>query len=132
MSIRNQVHLVGHLGADPEIKKFESGSTLANFRVATNENFKTSQGEWQTETTWHRVVCWGGLAERAEKMLVKGSYVLLQGKLSNRDYTDKNGDTRYITEVKAISFVKLDKEQESMPAEAGAYAQSEEDNDLPF
>ncbi len=132
MSIRNQVQLVGHLGANPEIKKFESGSTLAHFTVATNENFKNQQGEWQTETTWHRVICWGSLAERAEKTLTKGNYILLQGKLSNREYTDKEGNSRYITEVKTESFMKLDKDSQFADSQPNSSLNSTDENDLPF
>jgi len=71
----NKVLLIGNLGRDPEIRRLESGAAVAKFSVATNENYRDKNGEWQTITEWHNVVAWRGLAERAERDLKKGSMV---------------------------------------------------------
>lgn len=107
-NLKNKVQLIGNLGADPEIKVFDN-TKLARFSVATNENYKDRNGEWQKETTWHNVTCWGPIADRAEQFLKKGSFVLIEGKLVNRDYTDDKGEKRYITEVRVRNFLMLDK-----------------------
>jgi len=90
-AIKNKVQLIGHLGQTPEITNFEGGRKVANLNLATNEIYKDANGEKVTETQWHSVVAWGKLAEIAEKYLVKGIEVAIDGKLVNRNYTDKNG-----------------------------------------
>jgi len=110
-ALRNKVQLIGHLGADVEIKSFESGSKLANLRVATNESYKNKEGEWTTNTTWHNVVAWGKTAELAGKLLKKGTEVALEGKLTNRSYDDKDGNKRYVTEVVMSEFLNLTKKE---------------------
>ena len=107
----NKVTLIGNLGRDPEVRHFENGSMVGKFPVATNESYRDKNGEWQTITEWHDVVVWRGLAERAERMLKKGSLVYLEGKLTHRKYQDKNGVDRYITEVVANTFRVLDKKE---------------------
>lgn len=107
----NKVTLIGNLGRDPEVRHFENGSMVGKFPVATNESYRDKSGEWQTITEWHDVVVWRGLAERAERMLKKGSLVYLEGKLTHRKYQDKNGIDRYITEVVASTFRVLDKKE---------------------
>lgn len=108
--LRNNVQLIGHLGADPEIKTLDNGRKRAGFRMATNESYQVN-GEWKTETQWHQVIAWGALAERVEQGLKKGSFVLLQGKLEHRSYEDSSGQTRYTTEVRVRSFLSLDKNE---------------------
>lgn len=105
----NKVTLIGNLGRDPEIKRFENGGVVAKFPVATNENYKDRSGEWQTQTEWHDVVCWGNLAERAERDLRKGRLVYIEGKLTHRKYTDQNNVERYITEINVNTFRLLEK-----------------------
>lgn len=107
-NLRNRVQLIGHVGQAPEIKTFESGK-LARFSVATNESYKSTTGEWKEETYWHNVVAWGPIAERIEKTLQKGSFVMLEGKLTHREYTNDKNEKRYITEVRISNFVLLDK-----------------------
>ena len=97
----NKVILIGNLGRDPEVRRFDNGSAVAKFSVATNENYRDKSGEWQKITEWHDVVCWRQLAERAEKSLKKGSMVYIEGKLTHRKYQDQNGVDKYITEVVA-------------------------------
>ncbi|MCC6817608.1 MAG: single-stranded DNA-binding protein [Bacteroidia bacterium] len=98
-SFRNRVILSGHLGQDPETKHFDSGKSFAKFSLATNETYKNDKGENVTETQWHNLVAWNGLAKTAEKLLGKGKEVVVEGKLVTRSYTDKEGAKRYITEV---------------------------------
>lgn len=99
--IRNNVQLIGNLGADPEVKTMTNGNKLAKFSVAIHEYLKNAQGEKTTETYWHYVVAWGKTAEYAERNLAKGKEVVLSGKLVNRSYVDKEGNKKYVTEVVA-------------------------------
>jgi single-strand DNA-binding protein len=95
----NRVTIVGNLGKDPEVRHLESGASVARFSVATNESYKDKQGEWQTQTEWHIVVVWRGLAEKAERELKKGGLVYVEGKLRTRTYQDSNGVEKSITEI---------------------------------
>lgn len=95
----NKITLIGRLGRDPESKTFESGSVQTTFSIATSESFKDKSGEWQDNTTWHRVVCWGKLAESLAKNLHKGDLVIVEGKQEHRKYTDKDGNDKTISEV---------------------------------
>lgn len=108
----NRVTLVGHLGADPEIRRFETGALVAKFSVATSESYKDKNGEWKEQTEWHNVVMWRGLAERAEAQLKKGSLVYIDGKLSHRSWQDPDGNTRYATDVVAAYFRALSRKEE--------------------
>src|SRR5471032_1846096 len=99
--VKNKVQLICHLGQDPEVKVIGDDKKMALLNVATNENYRNAKGEKVTETQWHNVVAWGKLAEIAEKYLVKGTEVVIEGKLVNRTYTDKQGTKRNITEVHA-------------------------------
>ncbi|MEP2025297.1 MAG: single-stranded DNA-binding protein [Reichenbachiella sp.] len=95
----NKVILLGNLGKDPEVRHLENGRAVANFSIATSETYKNKQGEKVTNTEWHNVVLWTPLAEIAEKYLNKGNQVYIEGKLTSRSYEDKEGVTKYITEV---------------------------------
>ncbi|WP_167608857.1 single-stranded DNA-binding protein [Maribellus sediminis] len=108
-ALRNSVRLLGHLGDDPKVRKLDSGKTVAHFTIATNEIYRDSRGEKQSETTWHRLVAWGKQAEIAEKYLKKGSEVSIEGKLTNRSWEDKNGEKQYMTEIVVNSMLLLDK-----------------------
>ncbi|HYQ57878.1 MAG TPA: single-stranded DNA-binding protein [Draconibacterium sp.] len=108
-ALRNSVRLLGHLGEDPKVKRLESGKVVANFNIATNEIYRDSQGNKQTETTWHRLVAWGKNAEVAEKYLKKGKEIAIEGKLTNRQWEDKNGEKQYMTEIVINSLLMLDK-----------------------
>jgi single-strand DNA-binding protein len=98
-ALRNKVQLIGNLGNTPEVKTIESGKKMARFSIATNEVYKNAKGEKVVETQWHNLVAWGKVAEIAEKFLEKGREVAIEGKLVNRNYTDKEGTKRYITEI---------------------------------
>ncbi|MES2881496.1 MAG: single-stranded DNA-binding protein [Bacteroidota bacterium] len=106
-ALKNKVQLIGNLGKAPEIKTMEGGKKLARFSVATNESYKDAKGEKVTETQWHNIVAWGKVAEIAEKYLTKGSEVAVEGKLMNRNYTDKEGIKKYITEVQINEILML-------------------------
>lgn len=100
-TVKNRVQLIGNLGATPEVKNLENGNKVARFSVATSENYLNKKGEKITATQWHNVVAWGNLAGIAEKLLQKGNEVVIDGKLSSRSYTAKDGAKKYITEVVA-------------------------------
>lgn len=105
----NKVILIGHLGKDPDMHTLADGSKVANFSLATNEIFKDSHGETQTITDWHNIVAWKATAQVVEKLLGKGSHVMVEGKLKTRSFEDKEGLKRYVTEVIADQIVLLDK-----------------------
>jgi single-strand DNA-binding protein len=105
----NRVILLGNLGKDPEIRTLESGAKVASFPLATNENYKDRDGQWQTVTEWHNVKAWRGLADRADQSLKKGSLLYVEGKITTRKYTDSNNQERYITEVVANYFRVINK-----------------------
>ena len=118
----NEVTLIGNLGKDPQFKKTESGTSVAAFSLATNESYTpTDSDEWVTKTEWHKVVAWRGLADRVERDLRKGKLVYVSGKLTHRSY-DKDGETRYVTEVVASTIRVLEKKNggSSMPNESAA------------
>jgi single-strand DNA-binding protein len=97
----NKVQLIGRLGADPEIRSFENGGRVANFRVATSEQWKDKpSGERKERTEWHRVSVYNdGLVGVIEKHLGKGSHVYIEGQLETREWTDKEKQTHYSTEI---------------------------------
>lgn len=107
--LRNKVQLIGNLGKDPEVINLEGGNKLAKFSVATNESYKNAKGEKVTDTQWHNVVAWGKTAEIAETYLKKGNEVAIEGKLINRTYETKEGDKRYVTEIKCSELLMLSK-----------------------
>jgi len=100
-SLRNKVQLIGHLGNDPEVKEFDGGKSVANFRMATSEIYKNKSGEKVTETQWHNIVAWNGTAKIVEKLLKKGHEVAIEGKLTTRSWDDKDGNKKYMTEIVA-------------------------------
>jgi single-strand DNA-binding protein len=106
-AIRNKVQLIGNLGSTPEIKTTESGKKLAKFSLATNEIYRNAAGDKIKETQWHNVVAWGKTVDVIEKYLDKGSEVVIEGKLVNRNYTDKNGVKKYSTEVQVNELLMI-------------------------
>lgn len=108
-SLRNRVQLIGNLGNDPEMVVLENGNKLAKFSIATNETYKNAQGEKVTDTQWHNVVAWGKVAEIAENYLIKGKEVAVEGKLTSRSYENKEGEKKYITEIKCNELLLLGK-----------------------
>lgn len=108
-NLRNSVRLIGNLGTAPEVKNLEKGNKVAKLSLATNETYTNQKGEKVTDTQWHNLVAWGKTAEIAEKYLIKGSEVAIEGKLTSRSYTDKEGVKKYFTEVVVNEFLILDK-----------------------
>lgn len=106
-AIKNKVTLIGNLGNNPEIKTFDNNKKVAHISLATNETYKNKNGEKVTETTWHNVVAWGRMAEVSEKFLKKGTEVCVEGKLVNKSWLDKDGNTRYSTEIMVNDIVLL-------------------------
>lgn len=110
----NKVILVGNLGKDPEVRYLEGGTAVANFSIATSETFKDrNSGEKKTNTEWHNVVLWRGLAEIAEKYLKKGMQVYIEGKLRTRQWQDKDGNNRYTTEIVGDNLQMLGRKDEN-------------------
>ncbi len=97
----NKAILIGRLGNNPEIRNTPSGSAVANFNIATNENWTDKNGQKQERTEWHRIVVWGKLAQLCGEYLAKGRQVYLEGRLQTRQWQDKEGQTKYTTEVVA-------------------------------
>jgi single-strand DNA-binding protein len=111
-ALRNKVQLIGRLGRDPESFIFEDGKMKVNFPIATNETFKGADGEKTERTQWHYVVVWGALAEIVNQHLKKGSELALEGRLLYRSYEDKEGATRYLTEIVMKEMLMLEKKPE--------------------
>ncbi|HEY9082477.1 MAG TPA: single-stranded DNA-binding protein [Vicingaceae bacterium] len=142
----NKVILVGNLGKDPEVRYLEGGTAVANFPLATSENYTDrSSGEKKTITEWHNVVLWRGLAEIAEKYLKKGNQVYIEGKLRTRKWQDKDGHDRYTTEIVGDSMQMLGRKDDNSPSDATQQSKSSgtsssaqidnepsETDDLPF
>lgn len=100
MATLNKVMILGNLGRDPEVRQTQSGRTVANFSVATTDSWGTG-ADRQERTEWHQVVVWGKSAEACGQYLAKGRQVLVEGRLQTRRYEDKDGVTRYVTEIVA-------------------------------
>jgi len=154
----NKVILIGRLGADPEIRYTPSGAEVATFRMATSETWTNKSGEKEEKTEWHRIVAWNNrvskLADFAEKYLKKGDRVYVEGRLEYRTWEDREGNTRYATEINARELIPVSSKGGGAPeAEAQAPARAaqavaaesksqsfedfpealdEEDDDLPF
>lgn len=97
----NKVILIGRLGQNPEVRYTPSGAAVANFSVATNESWTDKSGQKQERTEWHKVVVWGKLAELCSQYLTKGRQAYIEGRLQTRQWQDKDGQTKYTTEVQA-------------------------------
>ena len=117
MSGVNKAIIVGRLGKDPEVRHLESGKTVANFSLATSEKYTNKNtGEVVENTEWHNVVFWNELAEVSEKYLNKGDMVYVEGKLRTRSW-EKDGITRYITEIEGKILTMLSPKGSSQPQE---------------
>jgi len=137
----NKVILIGNLGRDPEIQKFDNGVKKASFSLATTETFKNREGEKTQHTEWHNIILWRGLAEIAENYLRKGSTIYLEGKIRRREWEDKEGQKRYTTEILGDTMTMLGGgRRETAGAEAvtsekeenGTAEQPLPEDDLPF
>ena len=142
----NKVILIGNLGKDPDVRHLENGATVANFPIATSENYKDRKtGEKVSQTEWHNIVVWRGLADITERYLKKGDKVYIEGKLRTRSWQDQDGNTKYTTEVVADNLTMLGKSSDNStapPSQTAAAANSTAQNedfsgpdgsdDLPF
>ena len=100
----NKVMLLGHLGQDPEVRYTQGGLTIANLRIATSERRPDGNGGWKKETEWHTVVMFGKRADVLKQYVRKGSEIFIEGSLRTRKWQDKQGQTRYSTEIVANDF----------------------------
>jgi len=133
----NKAILVGNLGKDPEVRYLDSGVAVANFSLATTENYRNKEGEKVSQTEWHNVVLWRGLAEIAEKYLKKGSSVYIEGRIRNRKWEDKEGNTRYNNEILADNMTMLGGRSNDSSQDIGfnqntSKSEDSSENDLPF
>ncbi len=153
----NKVTIIGNLGADPEVRSTANGSRVATISVATSRQWNTPSGERQEKTEWHRVVLWNSktypLADIVEKYLKKGDKVYIEGRIEYRTWEDREGNTRYTTEINAREMIMLSgrgssgddgssatrsrQPQAAVAEKAESYedfpeALDEEDDDLPF
>ena len=150
----NKVILIGNLGADPEVRSTAGGTRVATLSVATSRSWNNQSGERQEKTEWHRAVLWRQLADIAERYLKKGDKVYLEGRIEYRSWEDRDGNTRYTTEISVQNMITLsprggagDEADVSTPQRAAKAAASnsaeesyndfpealdEEEDDLPF
>jgi single-strand DNA-binding protein len=138
------VMLIGNLGKDPDVQYLEGNIAVAKFSLATTETYKDRAGKLISQTEWHTVVLWRGLAELAQKYLHKGSLVYIEGRLRTRSWEDKEGNKKFATEVVGDNLIMLDKRTDihghgfsGMPGEglegmSSADAPPEPNQDLPF
>lgn len=112
--------LIGNLGKDPDIQFLEGNIAIAKFTLATTESFKDRSGRLVSETEWHTVILWRGLAQLAKKYLHKGSMVYVEGKLKTRSWEDKDGNSKFATEIVGDNLIMLDKRNENADADRDA------------
>ena len=109
-NVRNKVQLIGYLGKDPDIRTFEKGSKKARMRLATNTFYRKDEAsEPIKKTIWHTVICWNGIADLVEQHLCKGSHILVEGMIEYHVYSDKDGNVKHVTEIKAFHLTDLDR-----------------------
>ncbi len=109
----NKVTLIGNTGGDPDFKTTESGVNVARFSLATSEGYKDKEGNWQNQTEWHNVVAWRELADRVKANVKKGMQVYVEGKITYRKYTDKDGNERTVTDIVANVIRSLEKKEQA-------------------
>lgn len=135
----NKAILVGRLGKDPEIKYTPSGTAIANFTMATSENYKDKDGQKQERTEWHKIVAFGKLAEICGEYLAKGKQVYIEGRIQTRSWDDKDGNKKYMTEIVANTMQMLGKPDATASSGQTAAAESSSaqepsvvEEDVPF
>jgi single-strand DNA-binding protein len=143
MASVNKVNLIGNLGRDPEVRYTQGGSAVANFTMATTDTWQDQAGEKKERTEWHRIVVWGKQAEIVGEYLRKGRPVYVEGSLQTREWTDREGNKRYTTEVRAQRIQFLGRPDDrgaaaaapaasTAPEEAGEPSGGYSDDDIPF
>lgn len=115
----NKVMLIGNLGDEPELRHTDGGTAVCNMSLATNESYTDQDGNEVQQTEWHDVVAWGRLGEICEEYLSKGSQVYFEGTLRTREWEDRDGNTRYSTEVKALDMMFLDSNRQGQGGRQG-------------
>jgi single-strand DNA-binding protein len=113
-NLLNSVRLVGNVGYDPEIREFESGKKLAKLTLATNEKVTLLSGDVVNNTQWHRLVAWGAVADRFEKMVKKGSKLMVEGCLQHRSYLDSDGQKKETSEVVVKNILLIEAKGKSV------------------
>jgi single-strand DNA-binding protein len=103
----NKVILIGNLGSDPEVRHLSNGAVVANFNIATSETYNNKNGERVTQTEWHRIELWEGLARVAEQYLKKGQMVYIEGKLRTENWQDSDGNNRTTTRIRGLNMTML-------------------------
>ena len=143
MASLNRALLIGNVGNYPEIRTLnnEQGK-VASFRLATTERYKDRNGDVKENTEWHQIVAWGKMADIVEKFVKKGSQVYAEGKITTRKWTDKDGNDRFTTEIRAEGIQLLGKKdgattapaprQEESPALKALKEEDNQEQDLPF
>ena len=127
----NRVILVGHIGQNPEMKTLKNDRKFSHFNLASNYGWRDSKGEYKSRTDWHRIVCWGNLAEYSRKLL-KGQQVYIEGSLRTREWTDENDKKHYITEVYSDMLTPLGKRKDKQEEGAEAKPDEKTGDDVPF
>lgn len=132
----NKVILIGNVGRDPEVRYTQSGTAVANFSIATNERWTDRNGERQEHTEWHRLVAWGKLADIVHQYVKKGELLYVEGNIRTRQWEDRDGNTRYTTEIRIQEMQMLGGRRDAAGTEP---AMDEEpagtpvsDDDIPF
>ncbi|MBN2317834.1 MAG: single-stranded DNA-binding protein [Acidobacteria bacterium] len=133
MSSLNKVMLIGNLGRDPEIRYTTDGTPVANFSLATSENWTDKNGTRQEHTEWHSIVAWKQLADICKKYLSKGRQVYIEGRIQTREWNDREGNKRRTTEVVATQMVLLGSRTQStdtgaQPMETATRTTPEQEN----
>ena len=122
----NKVILIGNLGSDPEIRHLSSGSVVANFNIATSESYNNKNGERVTQTEWHRIELWDGLAKVAEQYLKKGQTVYIEGKIKTENWQDSDGNNRTTTRIRGLNLTMLGGRSNADQPPAGEYQQPQQ------
>jgi single-strand DNA-binding protein len=130
-TFRNRVHLIGRLGADPEVKTFGESKKVARMRIAYNEYYKKNDGSFEEKTHWFTIVAWGKLVELTELNFKKGHEVIVEGRLSTNEYEDKDGNKKSSVEIVASQILPLNKLNRPENSEVAQEA-STVNEDLPF
>jgi len=122
---KNLVILIGNVGQDPKVRETASGKAMATFGLATSRNFKKGD-EWEEETTWHNIVCFGHQADTVEKFVTKGKKLYVEGMIKHRKWTDKEGNQRDSTSIFAFDIILMAKSKDQR--DSGASTISDDDN----
>jgi single-strand DNA-binding protein len=126
----NKVMLIGHLGADPEIRYTQKGAPVATLSLATSESWTGNDGVKQEKTEWHRVIAFGKLAELCQSYLKKGRQVYAEGRLQTRQWDDRDGNKRYTTEIVAREILFIGGRGADAGVQSGSYNNNYNDNQI--